>query len=131
MYPVVRQLLVCEDVRARPGSPNKVDVLGLMSAAGVSRGAFPIRLMLTVYTVLTSGRGTGEARIVVPAADTDEEVYQSPAYSISFPPDPLRSRGVTFRVSACPFPEPGLYFVELRYNGVALAQVPFEVRELP
>lgn len=122
--PVVRHMLVCEDVRTRPDNPKKVDVLGLLSTIRtVPEGAFPLRSpQLCVYLQLTGGRGTGEAKISVVEADSDSIAFTSAPHQIAFGTDPLEVLGLVFRIQECLFPRSGLYWVQFLFNDTIIAQ---------
>jgi hypothetical protein len=128
--PVVRLMLLCDDVQSDPMAPNKINVFGLVSAIRSSEDpAFPLRHPeLCVYLQLVGGRGTGDGWIVGLHADTNQIVFRSPAHSLSFEPDPLAVQGAVFRLLECPFPEPGLYSIEFWYNDKVIARQPLLVR---
>jgi hypothetical protein len=105
--PVVRHMLLCEDVRRDPNRPNKVDILGMIGKVEAAPGAsFPIQLpVLCVYLEVTGGRGTGRARIECRHGDSGQLIFSSLTYPVTFPPDPLALRYILFRVRDCRFPE--------------------------
>jgi hypothetical protein len=128
--PVVRHMLLCEDVQLSPTNSRKVNVFGLLSAVRVEDhvGAFPLQHSFCVYLMLTGGRGAGDGQIVVIHDETQEFVYVGTPHRITFDPNPLSIKGVIIRVPACDLPTPGLYWVCFRYNDEVIAQEPFEVR---
>jgi hypothetical protein len=128
--PVVRHMLLCEDIRRETNNPKKIDVLGLLNTLeALEEPAFPLHLpVLCVYMEVTGGRGTGQAHIDCRQADSGRVVFSSPAHALTFPPNPLAIRGLVFRISACRFPEPGLYWIQFCYNQRMLAEQPLVVR---
>lgn len=128
--PVVRLMLLCEDVRRDPHKPNKLDILGLInSVEAVGEPPFPVGLpVLCVYLSVTGGRGTGQARIECRHADSGQVVFSGPTHTLSFPPDPLAVRSLVFRMRECLLPSPALYVVQFWYNGKPLAEQPLIVR---
>ena len=128
--PVVRQMILCEDVRPDPVTPHKLNLFGLVNTIqSFESPAFPLRLQeLCILLQLTSGRGTGRANIAAVYADTDQRIFQSPAHSLTFASDPLSVAGVIFRVQDCVFPWAGLYWIQFRYNGKLLASQPLMVK---
>jgi len=128
--PVVRHMLLCEDVRPEPNRPNKVDVLGMIGKVeAVGEPAFPMRLpILCVYLEVAGGRGTGQARIDCRHADSGRRVFSSLTHTVTFPPDPLAVRSLLFRIRNCTFPAPALYWVQFWYNNRTLAEQPLVVR---
>lgn len=129
MTPFIRHMLLCDDVRPRPGEPRKVDVLGLVNSLRVAPGAFPTQLSFSVYLATTGGRDTGIGQIVILDADQGTEVYAGAEHTLQFPVDPLQVFGVIFRITAWWIPGPALYWVEFRYDGQMLARQPLLVRE--
>lgn len=124
MEPKVRQMIVCEDARTRPGAQRKIDVLGLMTKVVAER--FPFNLSFAVYLCLTDARGAGEGRIVVRDADGGS-VYSGDFHAFEFGTDPLRLHPFMIRVFSCRLPGPGLYLVLFVYNDVELADCPLHV----
>jgi hypothetical protein len=60
--------------------------------------------------------------------DSDRIVFQTRPRQAALPSDPLEIVGIPFRVRDCPFPEAGLYLMELVYNGVVIGQQDLAVR---
>lgn len=82
MEPKVRQMIVCEDVRARTDSPGKLDVFGVMNR--VTARHFPSNHSFAVYLCLTDGRGTGRGRIVVKQAVEEDPIYVGDLHTFRF-----------------------------------------------
>ncbi len=114
--PVVRQMILCDDVQIDPQQPHKINVFGLVDTiVSSSEPRFPLsHPELCVFLQLTGGRGTGLGQIVVVAADSEQPLFASQAHAISFGTNPLAVRGVIFRILNCIFVEPGLYWVDFR-----------------
>jgi hypothetical protein len=129
--PQVRHMLLCDDVRVSLNDPRKVNIYGLLSKIRpMAEGTgYPFRHSFCVYLVLTGGRGTGEGRIVLVHADTNEPTYVGQPHLIKWDPDPLKVQAVVFRLPSCEFPQPGLYWVQFRYDDQTLSQQPLEVGE--
>jgi len=130
LAPVVRHMLLCDDVRPDSNNAENVNIQGHVTRIrSRDQPPFPLRHpSLCVYVVLSGGRGEGEFQIAVREADTDQVVFTSPGYRVAFPTDPLAVVGLIFRVRDCPFPRPGLYVVHLEFNVRSLAQEPLVVR---
>jgi hypothetical protein len=131
MEPIVRHMLLCDDAQPDPGSPRKVNVCGLVSIIQPEPDIpFPLsHPELCVYLQVTGGRGAGQGRIVAVRADTDQVVFASAAHPITFGPDPLAVLGIVFRIQDCVFPEPGLYWIQFRFNGKTIAYQPLLVKD--
>ncbi len=129
LSPIVRHMLLCDDVQQPTSSPQKVNVLGLLSTIYVDRDSrFPPGFGCCVYIVLTEVRGPGTVRVAIRAAETEALCYLGTPHRIEFRSDPLRVYGMTIRVAHCRIPKIGLYWVEFRYNEVVLSREPILVR---
>ena len=129
--PIVRHMLVCDDVDRGPALRPKLDVLGMVHTIRAKPGLpFPLHHPgLCVYLVLTGGAGSGVVRIRVVEADSGIEAFGSPAHRISYPPDRHEVAGVLFRITDCVIPRPGLYWVEFLHDGNVVQPEPIIVRE--
>lgn len=83
MEPFIRQMVLCEDVQPRAGQPGKIDIFGLLNIVR-HPGVFPFHLMFTVYLVMSGGRGSGRAQIVVIDAESEEAIYTGQPHPITF-----------------------------------------------
>jgi hypothetical protein len=130
VHPVVRYLIVCEDVQTDPGNPRRVTVVGLISAIrSLEQPPFPILYReLCVFLQLTGCRGAAEGRVEVQHADSGQVVFRTRARTIPFGSDPLEVVGVVFRIRNCLFQESGLYWVQFWYNEQMIAQQPLLLR---
>ena len=124
--PYVRHMLLCDDVRPNPSDPHKVIVYSLVSEIRSTVGitGYPLQHSFAVYLAVTEGRGTGEGQIVIASADNGNESYVGHPHTIVFGNDPLKVHGLIFRLTTCSFPQPGLYWVEFRYNNHTIARDP-------
>jgi hypothetical protein len=124
--PVVRLMLLCDDVRPNANNPNKMDVIGLISKVGPSAGSvYPLLLPnLCVYLSLTGGRGTGVGQINLRHADSGILLRSTAPLTLTFPTNPLALAGVVVRMRNCVLPQPDLYWVEFSYNQSVVAQQP-------
>lgn len=130
LTPVVRYLIACDDIRVDPANPRRVTLDGLTSLI-YSQGTPPFPCVhpeLCVYVQLTECRGTGDVRIDIVHADSEQTIFQTRTRSVSFGNDPLDVMAVSFRIRNCSFPEAGLYWIRFWYNGVMLEQQPILAR---
>ncbi len=118
MEPIIRQMILCEDARIRPGAKGKFDVFGLMNRATAK--AFPFNLTFSVYLCLTDCRGSGRGRIVLKKVADEEFIYVGEPHRLEFGNDPLALQPFLFRVFSFPVPTRGLYSVDFEYNDVKL-----------
>jgi Family of unknown function (DUF6941) len=130
VHPVVRYLIVCEDVQTDPEHERRVTLVGLISALrSLDQPPFPVLCReLCVFLQLTDCRGAADGRIEIRHADSDRVVFRTRTRTIPFSNDPLEVVGVNFRIRDCLFEEPGLYWVQFWYNEKMLAQQPLLLR---
>jgi hypothetical protein len=123
LMPIVRYLIVCEDVLVDSHNTNRLTLVNLISFILSGDHPFPIRHPeLCVFLQLRGCRGPGEGRIQVVFADTDALVFSTSTRQLPLGSDPLELASLFFRIRDCPFPEPGMYQVQFWYNGEVLAQ---------
>jgi hypothetical protein len=124
VQPTIRYLVLCEDVQIDPSNPRRVTLVGLLSAIrSLEQPPFPLVYReLCVFLQLTECRGPAEANIEIQQADSGRVVFRTRTWTIPLVNDPLEVVGVTFRIRNCLFEEPGLYWVQFRYNDQVIAQ---------
>jgi hypothetical protein len=128
LRPIVRYLILCEDVRLDPVGSGNVTLVRLINAIRSLKG-FPVRQpQFCVYVNLSDCRGIGNIRIEIIQADTGEVVFRTRTRKVSFGNDPLEVIGVAFRIRNCEFPAAGLYWVQFWYNGHLTGQQPIILR---
>jgi hypothetical protein len=122
--PVVRHMILCDDVRRYPNNPNKIDIIGLLSTVRpAADSAYPLLLPnLCVFLSLTGGRGTGVGQINLRHADSGILLRSSAPVALTFPANPLALTGLIVRLRNCILPQPDLYWVEFCYNQKVIAQ---------
>ncbi len=126
LLPVVRHILVCEDIAVDPANPRHISLLNLLTTIrSKSQPPFPHRYPeLCVFVQLTACRGIGDVQLVIEEEDTGTSIFRTPTRRISLGNDPLKARGMSFRIHDCLFPSAGLYSVQFWYNGTEIAQEP-------
>jgi hypothetical protein len=126
--PVVRHILVCDDVLRNPENPSKIDIQGLVSSIQ-ALGDFPILVpLLCVFVQFTNGRGIGRVQVAIRLADSEGLVSGSKSHSVKFPFNPLTVHGITFRLLDCIFTQSGLYHIEFCVDEKPIAVEPLLVR---
>ncbi len=126
IHPVVRYLILCEDVRNDPGNSAHITLVGLLSTIR-SRATPPFPLIfpeVCVFLQLTECRGSAAIRVELVHADSGQTQFRTPTRTVSFGNDPLALLGLTFRLKNLLFPVAGLYWVQFCYNDRVLAQQP-------
>ena len=130
VHPIVRYLIVCEDVQTAPDNLRRVTLVGLISAIrSIELPPFPLLYReICIFLQLTECRGSAEGRIEIQHADSSQAVFRTRTRTIPFGSDPLEIVAVTFRLRNCLFQEPGLYWVQFWYNEQMIAQQPLLLR---
>src|SRR5438067_1519147 len=125
IVPVVRHLILCEDIRVDPTNPQQVSLVNLVSRIrSTSDPPYPMSYpQLCVFAQLTGCRGTGRVAIRITQPD-GTRVSSSAERTVNLGTDPLAVVDLRLRMRACPFPAAGLYFIQFCYNGVSLAEEP-------
>lgn len=127
--PVVRSLIACEEIRSDDHGP-RLSLIRIISTIRANAGSsYPVLCpSFAAFAILTNARGAGELRLEIRRDEDDSVLYQSAPQQVAFPPDPLALNGVSFRIRNLAFPDAGLYWVRLRYNGDALADLPIMLK---
>lgn len=115
MTPIVRYMLICDDVRPDADFPTCTHIDCLMSTIiSGDEPAFPLlRETICVYLVLTDcqGQGTGQIRVAFADAEHEKPIFGSAPHPLDFTGrSPLELLGIAFRIKDCRFPQGGRYY---------------------
>jgi hypothetical protein len=124
--PIVRYMIICDDILTSSQFTTRPVIVGLTTA--IHADSYPFRLpKLSVYLVLTDGRGqgTGKLRLV---DDATGHVQVEFARAITFPTNPLTISGIAWRLTNLRFPKAGMYRIEFLYNNQYMAHQVVEAR---
>lgn len=129
-HPVVRHLIVCDDILSDPNNLRRVTLVNLLHAIhSLKQPPFPLlQRELCAMVQVTECRGAGEFRIEFVQADTGRVIRRTRTISNDFGNDPLEVFGLPFRIKDCLFPAAGLYWVQFWYNDHMIAQEPLLLR---
>jgi len=113
VLPIVRAMVLCEDVLPGPSGSGNVHLLNVFGAIRPrSEPAFPYRLrQLCVFLQLSDAQGHLTGRILARNAGSHTIVFASGEHPIHFV-DRLQVKWVVFRLNDCYFPAAGVYWVE-------------------
>jgi len=128
--PVVRQMILCEEVERDPDNPRRINIMGLMNTVIVPPDEpMPFLLrQIAVYLLLAGGRGPATLSLSAYQAESEEMVYETAGRSVDLGQDPLRAHGLIHRMQDVGIHERGVYCIRFRYNGREIAEQFFEVR---
>jgi hypothetical protein len=130
MQPVVRHLLACEDIQ-RGSSPERFTLVQVITRIrALDPEPFPLLYReLCVLAICTECRGQGQVELRIVEEQSGEDCYPNRVWPVTFGNDPLQIIGFPFRLHDIEFPAPGVYQIQLWYNGVLLAQEPLRLTE--
>ncbi len=125
--PVVRNLIVCEEVVVHPGNPKTFTLVKVLDRIrSLNEPAYPYRhKKLSAFAQLTECRRAGQARFEIVEADTNKAIFTMPNRKLALPNDPLAVHAVRIQIRNCEFPAPGLYWLNFLYDNRLLREQPF------
>lgn len=115
--PVPKAVYICDDVRPDLAR-QQINLSGLFSVVRVPAGSpFPYTLpRMSVFAQMEDGAGDADLQVAVVGAATGQVVFHSAAHRVRFP-GRLSVVSVNIRLTDCPFPAAGEYWVELHCDG--------------
>jgi len=127
VLPRVHALVICDEIEERWEGDSLHDLLGVRYE--LSAPMFPYRCpQLCVYAQVAGHEGMSACRVTVIRATDDDEVAGTPEEEVRFsgPRDfiPLR-----FWIADCVFPGPGVYYIQISFDGRLCGERAFEVIE--
>ena len=130
VLPIVRHLIVCEDILYLSRGAHRVSLINLISSITSNTDpAYPYRMPeFCVFSQLAECRATGEIRLEIAHEDTGDVTYESDPQVLPAQASPLEIIGLRWRIRSCSFPDSGLYSVSLWYNDSCLAEQPLILR---
>jgi hypothetical protein len=127
LQPVVRYMVICEDVVIDAGNANRVSLQGILwNIHSPNNPPFPyVAPAICIFIVLTDCHGPGTLQLRI--GDFATILYDSGPIALQLPTDPLQVTGWPIRITNLRFPQAGVYEVELLGNGTVLATQPLRV----
>jgi hypothetical protein len=129
MQPVVRHLIVCEDVQR--SSPERFTLVNVITRIrSLDPVPFPLLYReMCILALCTECRGQGRVQIRIVEEESGKVCRKSLVWPVIFGNDPLLTVGFPFRIGPIEFPRAGAYKVQFLYNGDILAEETFRVSE--
>jgi hypothetical protein len=112
---MLKAFVLCDSIMDHPGSQDQKDLQGAGLWQVSSADPLPVKLSFWVFVQLSDQKATGEARLAIMRADSGRRYFFRPITVRHV--DPLRATLLCVRLYDCTFPERGVYFIELWYNG--------------
>jgi hypothetical protein len=120
--PVVKVMVLCNDVRPSVDDPNQDDIVGTLTTVWPTTGRFPIvRKKLCVYLLMSNDRGTGTAQLACVHEDTGLTVWRTTPRVLDLGDNPLVVHGDYYRMEDVILPMRGVYRFEYWYNVCVIA----------
>ncbi len=125
IVPVAKALYLCDGAIGFPG--QKSDIIGLFNSIRPPHYPYEHERFV-VFAQLSSGLGKVPFSIHVRYAKTGEPMRKTESMILKFE---RRSQviQVSRTIANCPFPQPGVYLIELHCNGVWVADTTLELFE--
>ena len=108
--------MLCDSIADSSTNSDQKDLHGAGLAAINCTAPFPVKLSFWVFAQLSDQKETGEVRLAIMRADSGRRCFFRPITVRH--KDPLQATTFCVRLFDCTFPEKGVYFVELGYDGV-------------
>ena len=128
--PIVRQMIVCDEIVADPKNGNRLNTMGLAQSISPSKGDdYPLKHpKLSVLISFSGGVGSGRFHVAIRSEETGEVIRKTDIHTIQHHAQRNHVSGVTIRIVDCVFEEPGVYWIEFVYEGRVLSQYPLFLR---
>jgi hypothetical protein len=128
--PVLRHLVICEDIRSDVALQRQVTLVNVISSvSSTATPPYPVRQPeLCAFVQMTECRGTAHCQVRIVSAVAEELIFETQTHEIVFGNNPLEVVGLSFRIRNCLFQTRGHYWLQFWYNAVMLFQQPFEMR---
>jgi len=124
------QLIPCDDVAPDPSNYHRLTVVGLLTVIR-ARAAPPfpvVRPVFCVLLLLTGGQGAGDLELRITQDPTGNQIFRTRRRQLRFVGDPAAILPVKFEIRNCSFPDAGLYWVEVMWQGSTLARTKLFLR---
>lgn len=129
MEPDLRYFFLCDEVRADPEHPQRIDVQGLItSIASRTDPPFPVvHPLFHVLVVLANFSGEGELSLRIVGADLETEVFRNRPRLIRVLSEARELVGIVFQLRNCRFPTAGVYWVECIFSDRVIGRQPIDL----
>jgi hypothetical protein len=123
----VKAFVLCHQIAENPQGTGQKDLTGAGLTVILAPSTFPIQRTFWVYLEIGDHKPNGRIQLSIMRADSGRRLFFR-TMPVDFR-DPLRTTIVVVRVYNGSFPAPGIYFVELWYDGEWLLDQRLEVVE--
>jgi hypothetical protein len=125
--PILKAFVLCEAITDFPGGLNQRDLHGAGLSIVRPSGPFPFKHSFWVYIEITDQQAAAGIQLALMRADSGRRhFFREVTVTQS---EPLSNMRVSIRLFGCVFPVPGIYFLELWYDGSWLLDQRLELVE--
>jgi len=125
--PRVHVLVLCDDVENRLDEEGIYHLLGVRTVLGADSFPF-VHPALYIYLQVSGHEGESSGAVLLQQARTDDILKRKPLGQVRFP-GPLTMVQLVVRLRNCEFPEPGVYYVQVTFGGVLVAERAVQIVE--
>jgi len=127
VLPRVHVMVLCDQIEPSPAEGDVFDLRGVRTF--IAAPAFPYtQPQLCVYLQMTGHEGTAAGRAVIVDPETDLNLEETGQDVIEFR-GPLEFVHVPWKVNDCTFREPGIYYVQVFFDGKLISERPLLVQQ--
>lgn len=112
---MLKAFVLCNGITENATNPDQKDLQGAGLAAIHCTAPFPVKVSFWVFAQLSDQKASGEVRLAIVRADSGRRYFFRPITVRH--DDPTRATVFCVRLYDCTFPEQGVYFLELWYDG--------------
>ena len=120
VLPRVHVMVLCDEIEASQTEEDVFDLKGVRTSIAAPSFAH-VHPQLCVYVQMTGHEGQASGRAVINRTETNEEVASTTEDVIEFR-GPLDFIHLPWRLLDCTFPEPGLYYIQVFFDGKLIGE---------
>ncbi len=113
---MLKAFVLCEEISDHSTNKDQKNLRGAGLSQIEGTDPLPVKLSFWVFAQLSDQKATGEVRLAIMRADSGRRYFFRPI--IIRHKDTVKATIFCIRLYDCTFPERGVYFVELWYDGV-------------
>lgn len=122
VLPRVHVMVLCDEIEPSEAEADVFDLRGVRT--DIVAPSFPYtHPQLCVYLQMTGHEGVVTGRAVVNQVETDDDIASTVEDVVQFH-GPLAFVHVPWKVLDCSFPQPGLYYVQVLFDGKLIGERP-------
>ena len=126
----ILHVIPCNRIETDQDNYHRFNVIGLTtSIQSRAEPPFPfVHRQFVTLVVCTGGEGVGNLVLRIIADSSPRIIFSTPPRHVRFVGDITAIGAVVFRIQNCVFTAPGLYWIELLFDGSVIARQRLNVR---